>query len=134
MLRNMTETPPSSDPDTTPVAPPVAQEPRRPSRLMQTAAWVGITAGIVFIVAVVFGTGFFLGAHSDGGHYRGGGGWHDRHGMMMYHRDGPPHMFGGPEMGPGAPAFGPGGAGGIRPGTERPGAPQSPQTTAPAQP
>ena len=36
------------------------------------AGWVGIVAGVVFIVAVVFFTGFFLGAHSGGGHR----GWH----------------------------------------------------------
>lgn len=148
MLRNMTETPSSSEPATTPVATsepvaaapvtppvtqqPVVQEPRRPSRLMQTAAWVGITAGIVFIVAVVFGAGFFLGAHSDGGHPRGGGGFHDRPGMMMFHRGGPPPMGQlGPGMfGPGGPDFGPGGPG-FRLPAERP---EAPSTAAPARP
>ena len=43
---------------------------RRPSRLNQVAAWVGIVAGIVFIVGSVFFTGFILGHR--GGH---GGGW-----------------------------------------------------------
>ena len=38
-------------------------EPRR-SRVTAVAAWVGIVAGVVFIVAVVFFSGFILGAHS----------------------------------------------------------------------
>ena len=36
----------------------------RPSRLSQAAAVVGIVAGVVFIVAVVFYSGFFLGSRS----------------------------------------------------------------------
>ncbi len=43
----------------------------RPSRLGQVLAWVGIIAGVVFVVAVIFFSGFFLGRSSDG-HY----GWH----------------------------------------------------------
>jgi hypothetical protein len=39
-------------------------ESTRPSRLSQAAAVVGIVAGVVFIVAVVFYSGFFLGSHS----------------------------------------------------------------------
>ncbi|MFV8161866.1 hypothetical protein ACNQVK_07090 [Mycobacterium sp. 134] len=123
----MTETPPTSDPATEPVAapaaPPVVTAPpaeNKPSRLLQALAWVGIAAGTVFIVAVVFGTGFFLGAHSGGGdghHHRGG---HDRGGMMMFHRGGPD---GGPgRMGPPhgmMPPWGPGGPGSIRPGWPR---------------
>ncbi len=84
------------------------------SRLNKIAAWVGIFAGAVVIVAVIFGTGFMLGAHS--GHYRGGAGGgfgHDRGGAME-HRDGPPMWGPGPMMRPG-PAFvfpGPGFQGG----------------------
>src|SRR6187200_1470076 len=48
--------------------PPAAVEPPRHSRLTAVAAWVGIVAGVVFIVAVIFFSGFFLGAHSGGGH------------------------------------------------------------------
>jgi hypothetical protein len=133
MLGFMSETPSSSEPATGPVAtaapppestpaapPPVyAADPPRRNRLTAVAAWVGIVAGIVFIVAVVFFSGFFLGAHSGGGH----GGWghgHRQHGFMM-HRGGPPPMFPmgprsefdrpGPGMqppsGPGGPNFGP---------------------------
>ncbi|MDH6196492.1 hypothetical protein M2272_003135 [Mycobacterium frederiksbergense] len=139
----MTETPASSEPETTPVATPAPAAPapaapaappaqHKPSRLIQAVAWVGIAAGIVFIVAVVFGTGFFLGAHSDGGHHRGGGG-HDRGGMMMFHRDGPQMEPGRgmmPPFGPGG--FGPGGFGPSGPGSvsERPEIPMTPATPA----
>ncbi|MGV0809498.1 hypothetical protein [Mycolicibacterium setense] len=144
----MTETPP--DPATEPVAAPepVAAAPatvvappaeNKPSRLMQALAWVGIAAGVVFIVAVVFGTGFFLGAHAggDGHHHRG----HDRGGMMMFHRGGPdggpgrmgpPHgmMPGGPggpgSFGPAGPGWGPGPGNGPGNGPERPETPTTP--------
>jgi hypothetical protein len=38
---------------------------QRPSRLGQAAAAVGIVAGVVFIVGVVFFSGFFLGSRSE---------------------------------------------------------------------
>ena len=41
----------------------------RPSRLGQAAAAVGVVAGVVFIVGVVFFSGFFLGSRSE--HHRG---------------------------------------------------------------
>lgn len=144
----MTETPSDPEPVTAPVAttePAVVAVPpaeNKPSRLLQALAWVGIAAGTVFIVAVVFGTGFFLGAHSGGGdghHHRGG---HDRGGMMMFHRGGPdggpgrmgpPHGMmppwgpGGPgAFGPGGPGWGPGGPGGPGSGPERPETPPTP--------
>ncbi|MDV3123981.1 hypothetical protein M1247_03560 [Mycobacterium sp. 21AC1] len=136
----MTETPASSEPATAPVATsapvdrPVEPAPapeRRQSRLTQAAALVGIVAGIVFIVAVVFGTGFMLGAHS-GGHHHGGGG-HDRHGMMMFHRGGPPPMGPGQRMFPPPGQFGPGGpfGQGGPGGSERQ---ETPPTMAPARP
>ncbi len=41
---------------------PPPQPPRdRPSRLTKVAAWVGIVAGSLVIVAVLFGSGFYLG-------------------------------------------------------------------------
>ncbi|ORA34585.1 hypothetical protein [Mycobacterium aquaticum] len=112
-------------PVTAPPAAPAVVEERRPNRLFQALAWVGIAAGTVFIVAVVFGTGFFLGAHSGGGHHHhGGGGW-ERPGMMFHHHggwgQGGPGQQGGPGApGQGGPGFGPGGPAG--PGGQ-PGAP-----------
>ena len=52
------------------------RQPRR-SRLNAVAAWVGIVAGTVFIVAVIFFSGFILGAHAGGGHHGHHG--HHRH-------------------------------------------------------
>jgi hypothetical protein len=111
---------------------PVEREPRR-SRLTAVAAWVGIVAGVVFIVAVIFFSGFILGAHG-GGHRGGHHGGGDR-GFAMEHRGGPPPMF---PMGPGferGGPFGPGGPGGQGgPGFQRPEPPQQPPTSAPARP
>jgi hypothetical protein len=49
----------------------------RPSRLGQTAAWVGIVAGVVFVVAVIFFSGVMLGSSADdfGWRHGGGSGW-----------------------------------------------------------
>ena len=147
----MTEpTPPSesSEPATGPVLtqPPatataVAEPPQTiyvaqpPSRLNKAAAWVGIVAGSVFIVAIIFGTGFFLGAHA-------GHGPRDHHrGQEMMQRPGPPMFPTGPraefERGPTYP--GPFGPGGPRIDAPRPpAAPGGPggsdSTTAPARP
>ncbi|BAX93731.1 hypothetical protein [Mycobacterium shigaense] len=44
------------------------------SRLGQAAAWVGIVAGVVFVVAVIFFSGVILGRSSDGFGWRHGGG------------------------------------------------------------
>ncbi|MCV7280918.1 hypothetical protein H7J88_14830 [Mycolicibacterium flavescens] len=116
----MSETTSSPEPATTPVVVP----PNRPSRLTSVAAWVGIVAGVVFIVAVIFFSGFVLGAKSAG-HRGGHHGGHDRD-AVMFHR-GPPPMF---PMGPrgefNRPPFGG--------GTDGPGAEQPPTTTAPARP
>jgi hypothetical protein len=46
----------------------VGQERRdRPNRLSQLAAWVGIVAGAVFVVAVIFSSGFYAGTQFGGG-------------------------------------------------------------------
>ncbi|CAN5503667.1 hypothetical protein BH09ACT8_BH09ACT8_16140 [soil metagenome] len=124
----MSETPNyETEPSTSPVAtapPPATFEERpayveptkKPNRLYQVAAWVAIVAGSVFIVAVIFFTGFALGAHSGGGHHGG----RDRGEMGMMHRgDGPPMMpmrpgfiFPGPgAFGPAGPGMFPGGPG-----------------------
>lgn len=106
-----------------------APQPRRSGRLTTAAAAVGIVAGVVFIVAVVFFSGFVLGQNSAS--HRGGG-----PGPMVLHRGGPPPMM--LPMGPRAeferpfPApFGPGMAP-QQPG--QPDQPDSPTTTAPARP
>ena len=98
-----------------PVAPSVHEHPHghlhhdRPNRLYQTAAWVAIIAGILFIVGAVFLTGFMLGRHSG----TGGWGHHARIDRM------------GPPMGPGM--MGPGMMG---PGMMAPG--DSPRRPAPS--
>lgn len=129
----MTDTPERVDePATGPVAtltppppPAVVEPPRadRPNRLYQTAAWVAIVAGVVFIVGAVFFTGFALGRQS--GH---DGGWrHHREDMSQFERRGGPPMMpmmpfgpgdddrrpglGGPGMGPGMMPGGPGAGG-----------------------
>ena len=56
----MTETPRTSSESTTGT---VGRE--RPSRLPQAAAAVGIIAGVIFIVGVIFFSGFFLGSKSE---------------------------------------------------------------------
>jgi len=119
-------------PPAQPVVPAVRDEPRR-SKLTSAAAWVGIVAGVVFIVAVVFFSGFILGAHS-GGHRGGPGGHKGDEGFAVIHR-GPPPMFPmGPrgEFGPGQ-GSGPFGPGGPRFEPPQPG--QSPgSTTTPSRP
>jgi hypothetical protein len=117
--------PPRYDPPP-PVSQPVYIE--RSSRLNKVAAWVGIVAGSLFIVVVIFGAGFLTGKAMGGGHR----GDHQRgHDMMMrpgaaMFPVGPPEGF---QRGPAFPGpFGPGGpvieiprapAGGT-PGTDAP--------------
>lgn len=118
----------SSEPTTAPVdtAPPstpavVREEPPRRSRLNAVAAWVGIVAGVVFIVAVIFFSGFVLGARTAGGHHGWGHHRGGEHAFAQFHRGPPPMMFPmGPREFPRPPfPFGPGGPGG--PGAEQPG-------------
>lgn len=123
----MTETTESLDqPSIVPDARKVVVD-RGGSRLNQIAAWVGIIAGIVFIVGSVFFTGFFLGRHS-------GGGWHhQRGGAEMDFRGGPPMMQMGPGMMPMGPGMmGPGRGPGM--GPDRDGAPGPAQPPAPPSP
>jgi hypothetical protein len=140
----MSETTSSSEPATGPVVtsdtvpptapPPAYAERQRRSRLTAVAAWVGIVAGVVFIVAVIFFSGFILGSHS-GGHGGRGHGARDRD-FAIIHKGGPPPMFpmaprGDFERpGPGfQPPFGPGG-----PNFQSPQQPSAPSTTAPSRP
>ncbi len=68
----------------------------KPNRLYQSAAWVAIVAGTLFIVAVIFFTGFVLGKHSGGYGHLDRSSW--EHGRM---RQGGPGMMGPGMMGPG---------------------------------
>ncbi|MDZ4233828.1 MAG: hypothetical protein U1C73_08700 [Dietzia sp.] len=123
-MSDPTPPPENPEPATGPVLtpPPAAAPPPEPApyqqpqpvhlqqsnRLNKAAAWVGIIAGSVIIVAVIFGTGFFVG-QQVGDDSRG----HDRSNHMVL-RPGPP-MFpmgerGDFQRGPGfAGPFGPGG-------------------------
>ncbi|OSC40217.1 hypothetical protein [Mycobacterium decipiens] len=120
-MRHMSETPgtptaPTST-ATAPPPPPASVAPHQTPKVFKAAAWVTIAAGTVFIVAVIFFTGYALGRHA------GHGGYHHRHhkhdAMML--RPGTPHA------GPAAVRPGPGPAG---PG-QVPRSVSPPATTAP---
>jgi hypothetical protein len=82
---------------TAPPPPPPAEVVHRTPRVFQFAAWVAIVAGIVFIVSVIFFSGYVLGKHSGHGGFHHG--HHKHHAMMWHPRHGGP---GGPGGGPGA--------------------------------
>ncbi len=114
------------DPPSGPIAvtaPSRYDEPR--SRLFQVAAVVGIVAGSVFVVAVVFFTGFFLGASSSG--Y--GGSWRPAGHMGPGGRVGTCPMINGGDGTPSGPMM-PGGV--MGPGMMGPGSATS--TPAPSTP
>jgi hypothetical protein len=124
----MSEAPESQPESTTVAGGPRAEVPAyddgrygRPSRLNQVLVWVGIAAGVLFVVAVVFFSGFFFGWSSDGhySNYRGNYGG----------QTGPGGNMGScPTTGPGG-MMGPGqtGPGGMMPGG--PTGPGNPPTT-----
>lgn len=109
----------------------------RDRRLRRTLAWVGIVAGVVFIVAVIFFSGFALGRGSGGHH-----GWHrgyqsqmgpggGMNGCPMMRNGG---MGSGGMMGPGG--MGPGGMmdpEDMGPGMMRPSQPPTSPSPAPPQ-
>lgn len=87
---------------------------RRPSRAVQAAAWVGIVAGTVFVIAVIFFSGFVLGKQSGGGERGfGPGGQGPRHHHEMMFREGQagPPMF---RQGPDGSVPGPGNTGPVQ--------------------
>jgi len=100
--RNMTETPEDRpEPAVASASRPAEPPTDRYYRLGAAAAWVGIVAGVVFIVTVIFFSGFFLGIHARG--------YHSHHG----YGDGTGHDGGpGGTMGPGQWQR-PGGPGGM---------------------
>ncbi len=144
VMSDPTPPPANSEPPTGPVVtPPPAAAPvpepapyhepqpvfvEQSNRLNKAAAWVGIIAGSVIIVAVIFGTGFFVG-QQVGDDSRGP----DRSNHMVL-RPGPP-MFpmgerGEFQRGPGfAGPFGPGG-----PMVEMPRSPGGPSADTPPGP
>lgn len=136
-IRSMTETAESSvEPTTVTRQGHVDNRDDRPSPLSHhVLAWVGITAGVLFIVVVIFFSGFYLG-RSLGGH-RGYDGDRDGSssgqmgpgGMMGPGYTGPGGMMGPNHTGPGG-MMGPGytGRGGMM------GPNQSPTTEAPSTP
>ncbi|MDM2645373.1 hypothetical protein PP633_15565 [Mycobacteroides abscessus] len=76
----------------------------RSGGVLQIAAWAGIATCIVFIAAVVFFSGFFM-----GGYYSGHGSWHEcqRSGTGQMMGPGPmmgPDGHGGSSMAPAVPA------------------------------
>ncbi len=91
-------------PTSTAVAPPPTSGPveHHTPKVFKAAAWVVIVAGIVFIVAVIFFTGFRLGLAA--GH--GGGPRHHKHHPAMMQRSGFPNNGRAPAVSPGT---GPGG-------------------------
>ena len=92
----------------------------RRNRSNSILVWVGIVAGVVFIVAVIFFAGFFIG-RSSYGNFRGG---YHQPGMMGPSQSGYGQMWPG-MMGPGG-MMGPSGP--MLPGQ------QSPTTTVPTTP
>lgn len=96
----MSETPETPIARASTSAVPASEAPHRTPRVFQVAAWVAIVAGTVFVVAVVFFTGFVLGRHA-GGHC----GWHphghDKHRAAITHPRGPGGPGGGPAAFPG---------------------------------
>lgn len=127
----MTESTPATDtlrPGETPEGGPQCN-----SRVYQVLAWVGIVAGVVFIVAVVFFSGFLAARVADGN------GWHRGYPNSQMRPGGPMgggcpmmQMQGGgmgPGMGPGG--MGPGGMspGGMSPGTMGPAGTRPPTPT-----
>ena len=45
---------------------------RRHNPLNRAVAWVGVVAGVVFVVAVIFFSGLFIGMAMTSGHHHGG--------------------------------------------------------------
>lgn len=110
----------------------------QPNRLNQALAWVGIVAGVLFIVAAIFFSGLFIG--------RVGGGYYDWHRGYDAGQQSGGSMGSCPMKGPGGrmghrgmngpdSKMGPGG-GMMGPGQMRPGEPsqRSPAPTTPQRP
>src|ERR1700733_2936281 len=106
LMSETSETPTVRSSTATALAPAEPVVVHRAPRVFQAAAYVAIVAGTVFVLAVIFFTGFMLG--KSAGHH-GPHGHHHKHHAMVH-----PHRFGGPG--------GPGGQWGTPPGATQPGA------------
>ena len=95
----------------------------RDSRTRHLLAWVGIVAGVVFITAVVFFSGFALG-RASGGHH----GWHRGYSSGQFGSE-CPMMRNGGMMGPGRMT-----PDDMAPGMMRPGPSPSPSPSSSAAP
>jgi hypothetical protein len=86
MIGYMTETPERPNEPTTKAAEPPSRwdNSHRPGRIYRLAAFVVVLAGIVFILAVIFWSGFLLGASAGGHHGDGGGGSRHENGMVHH--------------------------------------------------
>ncbi|BBX05125.1 hypothetical protein [Mycolicibacterium moriokaense] len=91
---------------------------------VQVLVWAGIAAATVFIVAVVFFSGFFIGRATDGAGYPGRHHGGPGPGMMG------PGMMGPGMMGPGTGPMGPWPPGQMGPSSRVPNSPPPPTTTA----
>jgi hypothetical protein len=92
-MSETSETPTVRSSTATAPPPPPAEVVHTTPRVFQFAAWVAVVAGTVFIVAVIFFTGYALGKHSGHAFH----GHHKHHAMMMR-----PHHMMGPGGGPAA--------------------------------
>ncbi len=117
LMSETSETPTVRSSTATALAPAEPVVVHRAPRVFQAAAYVAIVAGTVFVLAVIFFTGFMLG--KSGGHH-GHHGHHHKHHAMVH-----PHHFGGPG--------GPGGQWGTPPGATQPGASVAPGAPGPSQ-
>lgn len=127
-----------------PGPPPPTGRDDRPARVTHVAAWVGIVAGALFIVFLVFLAGVLLGRQSAG--YDDYGPWRHHDGFHHGSQQWAPGMgqgYGPGMCGPGGPGmYGPGmhggmppmmpGMQGMMPGMQGPGGPNAPSTTPPA--
>jgi hypothetical protein len=117
LMSETSETPTVRSSTATALAPAEPVVVHRAPRVFQAAAYVAIVAGTVFVLAVIFFTGFMLG--KSAGHH-GHHGHHHKHHAMVH-----PHRFGGPG--------GPGGQWGTPPGATQPGASVAPGAPGPSQ-
>jgi len=95
MINSMTEAPVPNEPTTAAAASPTEDQPshwdgrwdraHRHGRIYRLTAFVVMLAGIVFIIAVIFWSGFILGLSGHAGGHHGDEGSGSRHERGMVH-------------------------------------------------